>query len=180
MKTTLNKIRQHKPCKKGWETLLASLGKTKADDEPLDLLNILESNGLDDALWCLRTVEGQDQKIRKLACDFALSVAHLWDMPKIVRQYLETQNEDIRKEAYAAAAAVAAYAYAAYAYTYAAAAYAGGAAAGGASGGAAGGAAAALAAATGAGDAAYAAGDAHTSNGTKNTLELFKTFLKEV
>lgn len=52
--TTLNEIRDHKPCEKGWQKLLAHLGKTKADDEPLSLLTILESNGLDDAIWCLR------------------------------------------------------------------------------------------------------------------------------
>ena len=52
--TTLNEIRAHAPCKDGWEKLLSSLGKTKADDEPLSLVTILESNGLDDALWCLR------------------------------------------------------------------------------------------------------------------------------
>ena len=52
--TTLNEIRAHAPCKGGWEKLLAHLGKTKADDEPLALLTVLESNGLDDALWCLR------------------------------------------------------------------------------------------------------------------------------
>ena len=48
--TTLNEIREHSPCRDGWEKLLAHLGKTKADDEPLELLTILESNGLDDAL----------------------------------------------------------------------------------------------------------------------------------
>ena len=52
--TTLNEIRAHAPCKEGWEKLLAHLGKTKADDEPLALLTIIESNGFDDALWCLR------------------------------------------------------------------------------------------------------------------------------
>ncbi len=52
--TTLNEIRAHGPCKAGWEKLLAHLGKTKADDEPLAILSILESNGFDDALWCLR------------------------------------------------------------------------------------------------------------------------------
>ncbi len=52
--TTLNEIRAHAPCKEGWEKLLSHLGKTKADDEPIALLTILESNGLDDALWCLR------------------------------------------------------------------------------------------------------------------------------
>jgi microcompartment protein CcmK/EutM len=39
---------------------------------------------------------------RKLACSHALSVAHLWDMPAIVRQYLETQDERIRDAARAA------------------------------------------------------------------------------
>lgn len=52
--TTLNEIRAHAPCKDGWGKLLAHLGKTKADDEPLALLTVLESNGFDDALWCLR------------------------------------------------------------------------------------------------------------------------------
>ena len=99
MKTTLNQIRKHSPCKSGWEKLLKHLGKTKADDEPLDILTILESNGLDDALWCLPTIEGHDVAIRKLACDYALTVAHLWDMPKIVQQYLETQDENIQNDA---------------------------------------------------------------------------------
>lgn len=50
--TTLNRIREHQPCRQGWEKLLAHLGKTKADDEPLAFATILESNGIDDALWC--------------------------------------------------------------------------------------------------------------------------------
>ena len=49
----------------------------------------------------------------------ALSVAHLWDMPAIVRQYLETGDESIRVEARKAAADAAAYAAAAAAYAYA-------------------------------------------------------------
>ena len=52
--TTLNEIRAHAPCRDGWEELLKHLGKTRADDEPLHLLTILESNGFDDATWCLR------------------------------------------------------------------------------------------------------------------------------
>jgi hypothetical protein len=52
MKTTLKKIRAHSPCASGWSTLLGNLGKTKADDEPLAITTIFESNGLDDALWC--------------------------------------------------------------------------------------------------------------------------------
>ena len=52
--TTLNRIREHQPCTDGWAKLLAYLGKTKADDEPLPYAVILKSNGLDDALWCCR------------------------------------------------------------------------------------------------------------------------------
>jgi hypothetical protein len=122
MKTTLNAIRAQHPSPASWAKLLAYLGKTEADDEPLGMLTILDSNGPGDALWCLRAVQGHDAAICKLACDFALSVAHLWDMPPIVRQYLETQDESIRRDAadaayavYATRAAINAAANAAYA-----------------------------------------------------------------
>ena len=77
MKTTLNKIREHRPCTSGWEKLLSYLGKTKADDEPLSLLTILDSNGLNDALWCLRAVEGYDREIRLYAVWCARQAQHL-------------------------------------------------------------------------------------------------------
>ena len=77
MKTTLNKIRKHSPCPSGWQKLLTYLGKTKADDEPLSLLTILDSNGLDDAIWCLRAVEGYDREIRLYAVWCARQVQHL-------------------------------------------------------------------------------------------------------
>ena len=51
--TTLNAIRAASPCHDGWTKLLKHLGKTSADDEPLPLLTVLDSNGLDDALWVL-------------------------------------------------------------------------------------------------------------------------------
>ena len=75
--TTLNKIRSAKPCKEGWEQLLANLGKTKADDEPLPLTTILESNGLDDCLWALRTVPDHDSLWRKYAVWCTRQVEHL-------------------------------------------------------------------------------------------------------
>ena len=77
MKTTLNKIRDKSPCEDGWKKLLAHLGKTKADDEPLKRAEILASNGLDDALWCLRAVEGHDQELRLYAVRCARQVQHL-------------------------------------------------------------------------------------------------------
>ncbi len=75
--TTLNKIRRAKPCKEGWEQLLANLGKTKADDGPLPLTTILDSNGLDDCLWALRTVPEYDSLWRKYAVWCARQVEHL-------------------------------------------------------------------------------------------------------
>ena len=58
--TTLNKIRSHHPCQGGWCKLLKHLNKTESDDEPLPLSTVLDSNGLDDCLWCLRSVPAYD------------------------------------------------------------------------------------------------------------------------
>jgi hypothetical protein len=77
MKTTLNKIRMHSPCESGWKKLLKNLGKTQADDEPLAITTILESNGLDDALWCLRAVDGYQREMRLFAVECARSVQYL-------------------------------------------------------------------------------------------------------
>ena len=75
--TTLRQIRQHEPCADGWRTLLSSLGKTGADDDPLPLVTILQSNGLDDTLWCLRTITGHDKEITRFALACAQDVRHL-------------------------------------------------------------------------------------------------------
>jgi hypothetical protein len=76
MKTTLNKIRAHSPCTDGWKKLLNNLSKTEADDEPLLLTTILESNGLDDTLWCLRAVDGHEREMRLFAVACARRVQH--------------------------------------------------------------------------------------------------------
>lgn len=82
--TTLNAIRAHGPCAKGWTKLLAHLGKTKADDEPLPLLTILDSNGLDDALWCMRAMPEHDQHWRLFAVWCARQVQHLMTDPRSI------------------------------------------------------------------------------------------------
>jgi hypothetical protein len=84
MKTTLNAIREKSPCQTGWVKLLKHLGKTTADDEPLAILTILEANGLDDAIWCLRAVEGHDKEIRLYAVWCARQVQHLMKDPRSV------------------------------------------------------------------------------------------------
>jgi hypothetical protein len=84
MKTTLNKIKEHEPCKDGWVKLLKNLGKTKSDDDPLEITEILNSNGLDDALWCLRAVDGHEREIRLFAVWCARQVQHLMTDPRSI------------------------------------------------------------------------------------------------
>jgi hypothetical protein len=43
--TTLNRIREHSPCRASWRELLVGLGKTEADDEPLPYADILRMVG---------------------------------------------------------------------------------------------------------------------------------------
>jgi len=82
--TTLNAIRLHRPCETGWRKLLKHLGKTSADDEPLSLLTILDSNGLNDALWCLRAMLEHDRHWRLYAVWCARQVQHLMTDPRSI------------------------------------------------------------------------------------------------
>jgi hypothetical protein len=79
MTTTLNKIKAHSPCKNGWNKLLNHLGKKQVDDEPLSIATIIKSNGISDAVWALRAVEGKDKEIRLFAADCAESVLHIYE-----------------------------------------------------------------------------------------------------
>ena len=82
--TTLNRIREHQPCTDGWAKLLAYLGKTKADDEPLPYAVILKSNGLDDALWCCRAEFQYAKEWRLYAVWCARQVQHLMIDPRSI------------------------------------------------------------------------------------------------
>lgn len=84
--TTLNAILACSPCKHGfgWRKLLQYLGKTKADDEALPFETILDSNGLDDALWCCQTAPQYAREWRLLAVSFARDVIHLVPDPRLL------------------------------------------------------------------------------------------------
>lgn len=75
--TTLNAINIGQMPVGGGARLLAYLGKTAPDDEPLPLVTILDSNGMEDALWALRTVTGEDARIRRYAVWCARQVQRL-------------------------------------------------------------------------------------------------------
>jgi hypothetical protein len=77
MTTTLARIKEHNPCADGWLKLLEHLGKTEADEEPLPYLVILESNGLEDALWACRAEPRYDREWRLYAVWCAEQVSHL-------------------------------------------------------------------------------------------------------
>jgi hypothetical protein len=75
--TTLNRIRAHGPCQPGWRKLLAHLGKTQPDDEPLPYAVIVAANGLDDALWCCRAEPQYAREWRLYAVWCARRMQHL-------------------------------------------------------------------------------------------------------
>ena len=162
MFTTLNQIREHGPCESGWKKLLAHLGKTKSDDEPLSITTILDSNGLDDAIWCLQAVKGHDREIRLFGVWCARQVQHLMEEPRSIAALDVAElfaNGEATEEELAAASAAgwdAASAAASAAASYAASAAASAAASDAAS--AAGWDAARVAASAAASDAASAAG----------------------
>ena len=82
--TTLNRIRAHNPCHDGWSKLLAGLGKTRADDEPLSYSRIVEINGIDDALWACQAEPQHAKEWRLFAVWCARQVEHLMDDPRSV------------------------------------------------------------------------------------------------
>jgi hypothetical protein len=124
MKTTLNNLRKHAPCSFDLKKLLTNLGKSEPDDEPLCISTILESNGVEEAIWCLRSVEGHDREIRLFAVECARSVQHLMTDERSIKALDVSENfanglanerdlKAARDDAYAAAYAAAGAAYAA-------------------------------------------------------------------
>ena len=88
--TTLNLLKLAGACGQkagsgqGYDKLRQHLGKGWKKDAPIDLLTILESNGLEDALWCLQATlpeeaGARDQVARLFACDCAERALPIWE-----------------------------------------------------------------------------------------------------
>lgn len=110
--TTLNAIRKASPCEEGWIKLLKHLGKTKADDEPLDLLTVLDSNGLDDALWVMSYAKPDDRLARHFQAWCAEQVLPIFEAERpndrrVRDQIAMLRNDDATYEDRAAARAAA-------------------------------------------------------------------------
>jgi hypothetical protein len=106
--TTFNLLREHGACESGYRRLAKSLGgiDTYGRDTPIPLTAVLDSNGLDDALWCLRaTTEPCDKFARLLAVGFALEVQHLMTDPRslaaldVAERYANGQATDAERYA---------------------------------------------------------------------------------
>ena len=120
--TTLNKIRDHSPCADGYKKLCKSLGGIRkyGKDTPITIRQIVESNGLDDALWCLRTMPEHNNLWRLLAVRYARTVQRFMTDPRSLealdvaeRHARGLATDDELKAAWAAADAARAAAWAA-------------------------------------------------------------------
>jgi hypothetical protein len=107
--TTLKAIRQHRPCglehgsTDGYQKLVKFLGKDYGDDTPIRFSQIVESNGADDAYWCLRALpEEYDNEVRLLLADVAERVLHIYEAEypdcKKPRQAIEAARAFARRE----------------------------------------------------------------------------------
>ena len=78
--TTFKLLRKALACSPRYEFLRKALSREKyGDDTPINLLTILETNGLDDALWALcATAENCDKIARLMAADFAEQALPIW------------------------------------------------------------------------------------------------------
>jgi len=129
MKTTFKRIKEFNPCKEGWQKLIGYY-KPEAFEEFVSIEEIIKSNGIKDALWALRCLEGEENrcKIALLCADIVQSVLHFFEkeyphderpkqaieaIRKYVKKKLTIQEFQIIKKhnaAYAAYAYAAAYA----------------------------------------------------------------------
>ena len=78
--TSLYSLRKHYACQPRYDHLVSSLGLEYGDKTPINLLQILDSNGAEDCLWALcATDQNCDMVARLMAADFAEAVLPLYE-----------------------------------------------------------------------------------------------------
>lgn len=99
--TTLNLLKKAGACHGRYAHLVKALGGVSFDHEaPINLLTILEHNGIEDCLWALCTTEQNcDTVARLMAADFAEAVLPIFERAR--------SNDDRPRKAIAAARAFA-------------------------------------------------------------------------
>ena len=78
--TSLYSLRKHHACQPRYDHLVSALGEGYGDRTPINLLSILDSNGVEDCLWALcATDQNCDKVARLMAADFAEAVLPLYE-----------------------------------------------------------------------------------------------------
>ncbi|AUR91065.1 hypothetical protein NVP1154O_52 [Vibrio phage 1.154.O._10N.222.52.B12] len=110
---TLQQIKHARPCEGGWKKVLKANGGSKADfNKPFPLVSILDSNDLDDTLWVISSVKSMrehDEIWRKFSSWCALQnidkISEYCSSEdyKLIVNWLETNDPDLRESAESAA-----------------------------------------------------------------------------
>jgi hypothetical protein len=116
--TNLVTLRLHNACESRYTHLVGALGPEWGDEDKIPLVRILDTNGIDDAIWSLRAnLHPEAAKYSRLyACDSAERVAHLNLDPRVQaaidtgRRYAHGEATDAELSAAAEAARTAGYA----------------------------------------------------------------------
>jgi len=122
MKTTYEKIKSFRPCSDGWKKLLENTNPEMNMTAEIDLMDILRSNGIKDAVWALRCWDYMDWCL--FICDVCESILPIFekkypedDRPRKALQAIKAcKAGTVAGQAYYATAADAAYAAADAAY----------------------------------------------------------------
>jgi len=94
---TLKQLRENKACVSGYNKVVSALKGIEyverktyirfKHDAPISLLSILKSNGLDDALWCLRVNDEWSRDSRLFAVWCARQVQHLMKDERSIKAF---------------------------------------------------------------------------------------------
>lgn len=100
--TTKKLLHEHHACAEGYKHLFSR--RIADENEPIPLVEVLEINGLNDALWCMiATTEPCDECARWLAADFAEHVLPLFEAKypdnRVPRHAIETARAFARGHA---------------------------------------------------------------------------------
>ena len=82
LQVTFNTLKSYHACQDSYVRLSKSLGGDEIYglDTPINVLTILEHNGLEDAIWALRaTLQSSDKVCRLFSADCAESVLHIFE-----------------------------------------------------------------------------------------------------
>jgi len=81
--TTFEKLKNAGACTEGYRKLAKSLGGIRkyGKSTPITLLQVLESNGMDDTLWAMNNgnVEGGEKMAHSFTCDVAEHVLYIYE-----------------------------------------------------------------------------------------------------